>query len=93
MIARAERSAKAKRIQSEAEKDVALALAEATESLAKQEGAMELRQIQALLEMSKEESAMIIVYPMDSLGGSQVASATAGAQSAKMLQSGPPKVT
>jgi hypothetical protein len=28
---------------------------------------MQLRQIQALLEMSKEESAMIIIYPMDSL--------------------------
>jgi hypothetical protein len=40
---------------------------------------MELRQIQALLEMSKEESAMIIIYPMDSLGGHQIATATAGA--------------
>jgi len=81
VIARAERSAKAKLIQADAEKDVANALSEAAQKLAEQEGTMELRQIQALLEMSKEESAMIIIYPMDSLAGGQIASATAGAQS------------
>jgi regulator of protease activity HflC (stomatin/prohibitin superfamily) len=80
VIARAERSAKAKLIQAEAEKAVATALSEASQTLAGQEGTMQLRQIQALLEMSKEESAMIIIYPMDSLAGSQIASATAGAQ-------------
>ena len=80
VIARAERSAKAKLIQADAEKEVATALAEASRTLAGQEGTMQLRQIQALLEMSKEESAMIIVYPMDSLAGAQIASATAGAQ-------------
>ncbi len=80
VIARAERSAKAKRIQADAEKEVATALAEASQTLSKQEGTMELRQIQALLEMSKEESAMIIVYPMDSLSGQQIANAAAGAQ-------------
>ncbi len=80
VIARAERSAQAKRIQADAEKDVALALVEASATLAGQEGTMELRQIQALLEMSKEESAMIIIYPMDSLGA-QIAAATAGGQS------------
>jgi regulator of protease activity HflC (stomatin/prohibitin superfamily) len=81
VIARAERSAKAKRIQADAEKDVAAALAEATHMLESQEGSMQLRQIQALLEMSKEESAMIIIYPMDSLSGQLIANATAGAQS------------
>ncbi len=81
VIARAERSAKSKRIQAEAEKDVATALSEASQKLSEQEGTMQLRQIQALLEMSKEESAMIIVYPMDSLSGAQIANATAGAQS------------
>ncbi len=81
VIARAERSAKAKLIQADAEKDVANALSEAAKKLAEQEGTMELRQIQALLEMSKEESAMIIIYPMDSLAGGQIANATAGAQS------------
>ena len=80
VIARAERSAKAKLIQADAEKAVATALAEASQTLAGQDGTMQLRQIQALLEMSKEESAMIIIYPMDSLAGSQIASATAGAQ-------------
>lgn len=79
VIARAERSAQAKRIQAEAEKDVALALSDASRTLTGQEGTMELRQIQALLEMSKEESSMIIIYPMDSLGG-QIAAATAGGQ-------------
>jgi len=81
VIARAERAAKAKQIQAEAEKNVARELAEATRTLSSQEGSMELRQIQALLEMSKEESSMIIIYPMSSLGGEQIATATAGAHS------------
>ena len=79
VIARAERSAKAKQIQADAEIVVANSLAEASRTLAAQEGSVQLRQIQALLEMSKEESAMIIIYPMDSLAGSQIANATAGA--------------
>ncbi|MEN8154761.1 MAG: SPFH domain-containing protein [Acidobacteriota bacterium] len=80
VIARAERSAKAKQIEATAEKAVALQLAEAMSTLSTQEGAMELRQIQALLEMSKEESSTIIIYPMDSLTGERIASATAGAK-------------
>jgi regulator of protease activity HflC (stomatin/prohibitin superfamily) len=84
VIARAERSAKAKRIQAIAERDVATALSEASQQLLGQEGAMELRQIQALLEMSKEESSMIIIYPMDSLTGGQIASATAGSVAASL---------
>jgi hypothetical protein len=28
--------------------------------------------------MSKEESSMIIIYPMDSIAGAQIANATAG---------------
>jgi len=78
VIARAERSAKAKQIQADAERTVAQALAEATRTLQSQSGTMQLRQIQALLEMSKEESSMIIIYPMDSLAGGQIASAAAG---------------
>lgn len=81
VIARAERAAKAKKIQAEAEIQVAKSLAEATKALEGQSGTMELRQIQALLEMSKEESSMIIVYPMDSISGAQIAAATAGSQS------------
>ena len=83
VIARAERSAKAKQIQADAEVAVATALAEASRTLQTQEGSAQLRQIQALLEMSKEESSMIIVYPMDSIGGQQIASAAAGAQSSR----------
>lgn len=82
VIARAERSAKAKKIQAEAEVKVAESLALASKTLEEQSGTFELRQLQALLEMSKEESSMIIVYPMDSIGGQQIANATAGAQSA-----------
>lgn len=92
LIARAERSAKAKRIQADAEKEVATALAEASQTLSKQEGTMELRQIQALLEMSKEESAMIIIYPMDSLAGGQIANATAGSQLLRTRAKRPPKI-
>ena len=83
VIARAERSAKAKQIQADAEKAVATALAEATHALAAQPGAMDLRQIQALLDISKEESAMVIVYPMTGMMGQQIAAAAAGAQTGK----------
>ncbi len=80
VIARAERAAAAKKIQAEAEKAVAKSLKEASELLASQPNAMQLRQIQALLDISKEESSMVIIYPMDSLTGKQIASATAGNQ-------------
>ncbi len=80
VIARAERAAKAKIIQAEAEKTVAKSLKEASELLSRQPDAMQLRQIQALLDISKEESSMVIIYPMDSLTGKQIASATAGNQ-------------
>ena len=83
VIARAERAAKAKQIQADAEVAVATALADATEILTTQDGSLELRQIQALLDMSKEESSMIIVYPADSFTGKQIASASAGAASSK----------
>ena len=80
VIARAERSAKAKQIQADAEVRVANALAEASSVLSGTEGSLELRQIQALLDISKEESAMVIVYPMDSAMGGQIAAASAGTQ-------------
>ena len=80
VIARAERSAKAKQIQADAEIMVANALSEASRIMAGAEGSLELRQIQALLDISKEESAMVIVYPLDSVMGGQIASAAAGTQ-------------
>ncbi len=80
VIARAERSAKAKQIQADAEVNVANSLAEASKILSGGEGSMELRQIQAMLDMSKEESAMVIVYPVDSFTGKGIASAAAGTQ-------------
>lgn len=86
VIARAERAAKAKIIQAEAEKTVAKSLSEASELLAKQPDAMQLRQIQALLDISKEESSMVIIYPMDSMTGKQIATATAGNQTGEGMQ-------
>jgi regulator of protease activity HflC (stomatin/prohibitin superfamily) len=83
VIARAERSAKAKQIQADAEVDVATALANATEILTAQDGSLQLRQIQALLDMSKEESSMIIVYPAESFMGQQIAASSAGTASHK----------
>jgi regulator of protease activity HflC (stomatin/prohibitin superfamily) len=80
VIARAERSAKAKQIQADAEVNVANALAQASSVLSNAEGGLELRQIQALLDISKEESAMVIVYPMDSFRGGNIAAAAAGNQ-------------
>jgi len=78
VIARAERSSQAKKIEAQAEKEVATELAEASRTLASVPQAMELRQIQALLEISKEESSTIIIYPADSMGGRAAAQATAG---------------
>jgi len=86
VIARAERAAKAKKIQAEAEKAVATSLKEASELLATQPNAMALRQIQALLDISKEESSMVIIYPMDSLTGKMIASAAAGNQTPALNQ-------
>lgn len=81
VIARAERSARAKQIEAEAEVAVANALSEASTVLSGAEGSLELRQIQALLDISKEESSMVIVYPLDSVMGGQIAAATAGTHS------------
>ncbi|MCJ7524202.1 MAG: SPFH domain-containing protein [Candidatus Aminicenantes bacterium] len=89
VIARAERSAKAKLIEAEAEKAVAQNLAEAAQTLSTQPGTMELRQIQALLEISKEESSTIIIYPMDSFSGGRIAAAVAGTQSTSKGNAGP----
>jgi len=88
VIARAERSSQAKQIQAEAEKTVAIQLAEATRLLTTQKGAMELRQIQALLEISKEESSTIIIYPMGSFQGERIAAATAGTMGASPTKKG-----
>ena len=84
VIARAERSAKAKRIQADAEVEVANSLAEASKVLSTAEGSLELRQIQALLDISKEESAMVIIYPMDSAMGENISAAAAGTQTQRM---------
>ena len=83
VIARAERSSKAKKIQADAEIMVAKSLSKASEILSEKEGAMELRQIQALLEISKEESSTIIIYPMDSLKGEKIAASTASVHTIK----------
>ena len=83
VIARAERGSKAKKIQADAEIMVAKSLSKASEILAENEGTMQLRQIQALLEISKEESSTIIIYPMDSMKGEKIAASTASAHTIK----------
>lgn len=80
VIARAERSAKAKKIEARAEENVAMSLIKASRILAEEPDAMALRQIQAMLDISKEESSLVIIYPMDSFMGQQIAAATAGRQ-------------
>ena len=57
---------------------VAKKMAEASAILAKQPGGFKLREIQNLSEMSKEESAMIIIYPSDSGTAQRIASAGVG---------------
>lgn len=83
VVARAERAARAKSIEAEAEKQVATSLAEAAQTLAAQPGALQLRQLEALREMSKDPSQTIIIYPMELGIGGLIASAAAGAQSVK----------
>lgn len=78
VIARARRASQAKQIEAEAEILVATRIAEATEILNKTEGGFRLREIQNLAEISKEESSTIIIYPMHSEMGREIAAATAG---------------
>jgi len=92
VIARAERSAKAKQIQADAEVNVANSLAQASSVLSGAEGSLELRQIQALLDISKEESSMVIIYPMDSFTGGNIAAAAAGTQTQKTMKPNPGKI-
>ncbi|MBD3299846.1 MAG: hypothetical protein GF347_00665 [Candidatus Moranbacteria bacterium] len=75
VIARARRSAQAKRIQAEAEVEVANKIKEASNILVQTEGGFKLREIQNLSEISKEESSMIIIYPSDSYSGKNIAHA------------------
>lgn len=76
VIARARRAAEAKQIQAQAEVEVANRMAEASKILMGQEGGFRLREIQNISEMSKEESAMIIIYPYDSVTGKDIASSS-----------------
>ncbi len=75
VIARARRAAEAKKVQAEAEILVAEKLSEAATILNSNTQAMRLRELQILNEMSKEESAMIIVYPYGDRIGEQIAAA------------------
>ena len=72
VIARARRAAQAKKIQADAEIEVANRMAEASKILTQQPGGFKLREIQNLSEISKEESSMIIIYPSDSMAGKNI---------------------
>lgn len=78
VIARSRRAAEAKRIQAEAEIEVAIKISEAARTLQEQSGGMKLRELQILNEMSKEESSMVIVYPFGDANGEAIGFATAG---------------
>ena len=81
IIAQAERGAKAKQIEADAEVAVAEKLAEAARLLQGVDGAMRLRELQALLVMAAEEGGnMVIVYPQGDPRGEMIAAATAGSQ-------------
>lgn len=73
VIARAKRSAEAKRIQADAEVEVARKTAEATSILTTQKEGMRLRELQVLTEISKEEGNMIVVYPYGDRDGKEIA--------------------
>jgi len=78
VIARARRAAEAKKVQADAEVQVAKKIAEASKTLAKQKGGFRLREIQNMASISKEESSMIIVYPYGDRHGKDIANAAAG---------------
>lgn len=83
VIARARRSAEAKKVEAEAEVVVAQKTAEASEILRKAEGSLKLRELQLISEMSKEESSMIIIYPHGDSQGASIANAAAGSAHAR----------
>ncbi|MDC0449167.1 SPFH domain-containing protein, partial [bacterium] len=78
VIARARRSAEAKRIEANAEVEVANKTAEASEILRQSVGAMQLRELQVLSDISKEESSMVIVYPYGDRSGEEIAHSLSG---------------
>ena len=80
VIARAQRASTAKKIQAEAEIIVADKIAQASEILSKQKHGMQLRELQVLNEMAKEESSMIIIYPYGDRIGNEIANASAGSK-------------
>ena len=80
VIARARRSAQAKQIEADAELYVAEKTREASNVLAEAKGAMHLRELQVLSEMSKEESSMIIIYPYGDRNGQEIANSMTSAR-------------
>jgi len=79
VIARARRAAEAKAIQAEAEIGVAKKLSEASKILNTSK-AMQLRELQILSDISKEESSMVIVYPYGDREAKIIADAAAGSR-------------
>lgn len=79
VIARARRASEAKQITAEAEVLVAKKIAEASRELMGQEGAMRLRELQTLSEITKEGSAStnVIVYPYGDPDARFIANASA----------------
>lgn len=81
VIARAERAARAKVIQAEAEVEASEKLLEAAQKLTEDPSAMTLRQLAALELISKEERGLTIAFPVSAVEmGQQIAAAVAGSQ-------------
>lgn len=85
VIARARRAAEAKKIEAEAEVEVANMTKKASEVLLSTPGGMRLREIQLMSEMSKEESSTIIIYPYGERDGQEIANGASGAVSHKHI--------
>lgn len=90
MIARSRRAAEAKRIQADAEIEVADKIKQASNILSQSPVAMKLREMQIISEMSKDQGSMIIMYPYGDRSGQEIAHSVAGDQvqntkSGKML--------
>lgn len=78
VIARARRSAEAKRIQADAEIEVAEKIKTASSILSQDENGMKLRELQILTEMSKETGSMIVIYPYGERAAQEIANGMPG---------------
>lgn len=78
VMARARRAADAKKLQAQAEIEVAEMMRDASTILNESKHGLRLRELQILSEMSKEESSMVIIYPYGDRAGEEIANGSTG---------------